>query len=91
VVGLYASLALAAPHYDFEFFSDFGFRISDLFTVPNTRLDFQRILRQVVPQRGRTGFDLVGTPEAACRGWFVGLVNHRTKTIIANEELALAA
>ena len=28
---------------------------------------------------GRTGFDLGDTPEAACRGWFVGLVNHRTK------------
>jgi len=23
--------------------------------------------------------DLGDTPEAACRGWFVGLVNHRTK------------
>jgi len=33
-------------------------------------------------QRGFTkaaGFDLVGAPEAACRGWFVGLVNHRTE------------
>jgi len=29
--------------------------------------------------RGRTGFDLKNTPEAACRGRFVGLVNHRTK------------
>src|SRR5262249_673929 len=29
---------------------------------------------------GRTGFDFADTPEAACRGWFVGLVNHRTKT-----------
>src|SRR5215831_8315595 len=29
--------------------------------------------------RGRTGFDFADTPEAACRGWFVGLVNHRTK------------
>jgi hypothetical protein len=28
---------------------------------------------------GRTGFDLIDTPEAACRGRFVGLVNHRTK------------
>jgi len=27
----------------------------------------------------RTGFDLLDTPEAACRGRFVGLVNHRTK------------
>jgi hypothetical protein len=32
-----------------------------------------------VPQWGRTGFDLIDTPEAACRGRFVGLVNHRTK------------
>ena len=28
---------------------------------------------------GRTGFDLGDAPEAACRGRFVGLVNHRTK------------
>ena len=40
---------------------------------------------------GRTGFDLVSTPEAACRGWFVGLVKNRTKNIKANEQLALAA
>jgi urea-proton symporter len=26
------------------------------------------------------GFDFAGTPEAACRGWFVGLVKNRTKT-----------
>lgn len=32
-----------------------------------------------VPLWGRTGFDLIDTPEAACRGRFVGLVNHRTK------------
>ena len=29
---------------------------------------------------GRTGFDLGNAPEAACRGWFVGLVKNRTKT-----------
>jgi len=29
--------------------------------------------------RGRTGFDQENTPEAACRGWFVGLVKNRTK------------
>ena len=29
---------------------------------------------------GRTGFDLGDTPEAACRGRSVGLVNHRVKT-----------
>ena len=40
---------------------------------------------------GRTGFDWVEASKAACRGWYVGLVNHRTKTINANEELALAA
>ena len=28
---------------------------------------------------GRTGFDFVNTPEAACRGWFVGLVKNRAK------------
>ena len=32
-----------------------------------------------LPNWGRTGFDLVDTPEAACRGRFVGLVNPRTK------------
>jgi beta-lactamase class D len=47
--------------------------------------------RTILLQWGRTGFDLVSTPEAACRGWFVGLVNHRTEKLIANEELALAA
>jgi len=30
---------------------------------------------------GRTGFDLVDSPEVACRGWSVGLVNHRVKQI----------
>jgi hypothetical protein len=34
-----------------------------------------------LPEWGRTGFDLTKTPEAACRGRFVGLVNHRTKQI----------
>lgn len=29
--------------------------------------------------RGRTGIDLVDALRVACRGWFVGLVNHRTK------------
>jgi beta-lactamase class D len=28
---------------------------------------------------GRTGFDLKDALEAACRGWFVGLVKNRTK------------
>jgi len=28
---------------------------------------------------GRTGFDLKNALEAACRGWFVGLVKNRTK------------
>jgi F-type H+-transporting ATPase subunit b len=36
-------------------------------------------------------FDWVDTSGVACRGWYVGLVNHRTKKITANEELALAA
>jgi hypothetical protein len=29
---------------------------------------------------GLSGFDLYDAPEAACRGWFVGLVKNRTKT-----------
>jgi hypothetical protein len=48
----------------------------------------------ILPRRifwGRTGFDLGNAPEAACRGWFVGLVNHSDQNINANEELALAA
>jgi hypothetical protein len=40
---------------------------------------------------GRTGFDHVNTPEAACRGRCVGLVNHPHQNQKANEELALAA
>src|SRR5262245_37814547 len=36
--------------------------------------------RMISPPRwGRTGFDLGDTPEAACRGRCVGLVNHRIK------------
>src|SRR5712692_6911182 len=30
-------------------------------------------------ERGRTGFDLWLEAQAACRGWFVGLVKNRTK------------
>src|ERR1700730_7444095 len=30
--------------------------------------------------RGRTGFDSWLEAQAACRGWFVGLVKNRTKT-----------
>src|SRR5438477_3569732 len=30
--------------------------------------------------RGRTGFDLKFEAQAACRGWFVGLVKNRAKT-----------
>jgi hypothetical protein len=40
---------------------------------------------------GRTGFDQVNTPEAACRGRCVGLVNHSHQNKTANQELALAA
>jgi beta-lactamase class D len=40
---------------------------------------------------GRTGFDQVDALEAACRGWFVGLVNHSNQKLVANNELALAA
>src|SRR5204862_3781513 len=31
-------------------------------------------------ERGRTGFDSSLEAQAACRGWFVGLVKNRTKT-----------
>src|SRR3954447_2538945 len=31
-------------------------------------------------KRGRTGFDSLFEAQAACRGWFVGLVKIRTKT-----------
>jgi hypothetical protein len=42
--------------------------------------------------RGRTGFDSWFEAQTACRGWFVGLVKNRTKTINADhEDLALAA
>jgi len=42
--------------------------------------------------RGRTGFDLKFEAQTACRGWFVGLVKNRAKTINADhEDLALAA
>src|SRR5690348_9622604 len=34
----------------------------------------------ILPQRGRTGFDSSLEAQAACRGWFVGLVKNRTKT-----------
>ena len=41
---------------------------------------------------GRTGFDLKFEAQTACRGWFVGLVKNRAKTINADhEDLALAA
>jgi beta-lactamase class D len=30
-------------------------------------------------KRGRTGFDSSLEAQAACRGWFVGLVKNRTK------------
>jgi len=42
--------------------------------------------------RGRTGFDLKFEAQAACRGWFVGLVKNRAKKINADhQDLALAA
>src|SRR2546427_12130300 len=34
----------------------------------------------MVIARGRTGFDSLLEAQAACRGWFVGLVKNRTKT-----------
>jgi hypothetical protein len=35
---------------------------------------------QYLDPRGRTGFDSSLEAQAACRGWFVGLVKNRTKT-----------
>jgi len=35
---------------------------------------------QYLDPRGRTGFDSSLEAQAACRGWFVGLVKIRTKT-----------
>src|ERR1700704_2936670 len=35
---------------------------------------------QYLDPRGRTGFDSSSEAQAACRGWFVGLVKIRTKT-----------
>src|ERR1700731_3235868 len=36
--------------------------------------------RRMLGARGRTGFDSSLEAQAACRGWFVGLVKNRTKT-----------
>ncbi len=54
-------------------------------TVGEDSVRFKRSLR------GRTGFDRRNAPEAACRGWFVGLVKIPNQNLKANEELALAA
>src|SRR5256885_10773688 len=35
---------------------------------------------RILGRRGRTGFDSSLEAQAACRGWFVGLVKNRTKT-----------
>ena len=66
-------LVTALPHRGFLWLSVF-------FGGSEMRLTGRRsgsILKAAA--RGRTGFDLGNTPEAACRGRFVGLVNHRTK------------
>jgi hypothetical protein len=39
----------------------------------------KRFTMEVFACWGRTGFDLIDAPEAACRGLFVGLVKNRTK------------
>src|SRR2546422_10543368 len=36
--------------------------------------------RRMLVTRGRTGFDSLLEAQAACRGWFVGLVKNRAKT-----------
>src|SRR5205085_4934820 len=35
---------------------------------------------RMISARGRTGFDSLLEAQAACRGWFVGLVKNRAKT-----------
>jgi hypothetical protein len=46
----------------------------------NLRLALEGEVGEISPaDGGRTGFDLKNALEAACRGRFVGLVNHRTK------------
>ncbi len=62
------------------------------FSLLGNALDVGTALRNtIVAVWGRTGFDFAGTPEAACRGRFVGLVNHSNQKLKANQELALAA
>ncbi len=70
-----------------------GFNEGRTSRVPFRLLDLGPIQvdNNLVPCGGRTGFDFADTPEAACRGWFVGLVKNRTEKLTANEELALAA
>jgi hypothetical protein len=65
--------AVAAPALD-------GKRVwneSGCSTAYLTAFSFSTILKEL--PWGRTGFDLKVTPEAACRGWYVGLVKNRTK------------
>jgi hypothetical protein len=76
--------------WDLEVLWCLGFGVWDFGTPCLDRAFFQDD-NQGVPFWGRTGFDHEDAPEAACRGWFVGLVKNRTKKIKANEELALAA
>ena len=58
-----------------------GFQVALLLAVPRLDLVGERDEDMAVPLWGRTGFDLIDTPEAACRGRCVGLVNHRIKQI----------
>ena len=54
---------------------------ADKLSVPAAAVD-PRIFPCILSSQlwGRTGFDLGNAPGVACRGWYVGLVNHRTKT-----------
>ena len=46
---------------------------------PNCFVSFGRYI-SILQKWGRTGFDLLLEAQAACRGWFVGLVKNRAKT-----------
>ena len=82
---------LFCPRSSFFLFSGAKWRNTNRVELPFLDVANDKSEYGTVPLWGRTGFDLVDTPEAACRGWFVGLVKNRTKKLTANQELALAA
>src|SRR6266404_447608 len=50
--------------------------------APIGAIEYMSILPYILASQkwGRTGFDLWLEAQAACRGWFVGLVKNRAKT-----------